>query len=998
MADQDDDILIWYVAYGSNLLESRFHDYQRGGRRRSGTVMTQQEWTESPSSRPGRLPYQLYFAGDFPGWNGSAGAFIDVTKETEFETWTREYLITWRQFKALFRDENLTAGSTVVIPDVTLAQALADGIDLDPGLDKRLPYGRVKALERDIDGRSRLTITSSKPSPKRRAISVAYLQTIVEGLREAHPELTDMDILDYFARVPGVGRAVFTSTEPEVEETAAVRSDRARAWEVVEAAVARMAGPRTSVAIVGGGIAGLYCAYELGRRHGFEITVYEASSRFGGRIETETLGGYKAEFGPMRFELQIQPLVKKLVEEDLGLKFNDFPTTSNDEASARTGSSRYALHHDELRHGRDVVGNPDPDPPPLATMPLDLLRLGVLRIFRQDVWDSLPAGKLGYKDIGELDLCVDTTTRPPSGAKEMSPGKFEADAGAWSIAPAPINATQSTSDRSMQQRLRIHVQAWLDSLDDCAYDTLRRNSRHRTAQSAGQDAKRDAGTSGGALDDPKGHLLRDEGFWNAMGEELSPPALSFIRNEGTFYHLIPENPNAVEWGIFWLRLLRKDAEQLSGIKTGTESLVERLTERFRGHSHITLRSAQEVLEVAPGMGARPLMLTIQDRRDNHAYTVEADHCVLALPLAPVRRLAGHFPIQIREDLTQTFGFALLKCFLVVNEPWWCYGMLPQSGAGGVPTRELHFKRRSPDWMIGDEQKPFIETTGDEGTGMVMVYTDNPASQFWRPFVKSPIHNQAEINEGPDFKRALALHLLINARREAHRDLTTLLLDEVARKSTELSTWNDARVVARRFARAVREWVPKQKSQVLLKDWYELLVSEAPLVLTVENFERILDVLRHPGFDTMATACDRVRGAVYTELSQLNSSGSTGSGIDFASTSLSVVFPESFTNGPITNGREKPLDRQVDEALNQVVTWGIRDWARLPVGAGCHAWSIGARSWEVMGRLDAFTLVGRSPTHPVRTVHICGEAVSDYTGFIEGALRSAGRVVNAILTG
>ena len=38
--------------------------------------------------------------------------------------------------------------------------------------------------------------------------------------------------------------------------------------------------------------------------------------------------------------------------------------------------------------------------------------------------------------------------------------------------------------------------------------------------------------------------------------------------------------------------------------------------------------------MAPGSGELPIRLKIDDRRDGREYTMEADHCVLALPLAP----------------------------------------------------------------------------------------------------------------------------------------------------------------------------------------------------------------------------------------------------------------------------------------------------------------------------------------------------------------------------
>jgi monoamine oxidase len=76
---------------------------------------------------------------------------------------------------------------------------------------------------------------------------------------------------------------------------------------------------------------------------------------------------------------------------------------------------------------------------------------------------------------------------------------------------------------------------------------------------------------------------------------------------------------------------------------------------------------------------------------------------------------------------------------------------------------------------------------------------------------------------------------------------------------------------------------------------------------------------------------------------------------------------------------------------EIIAYGIRDWGREPYGAACHLWKPGVQSWKVMEALTAFPLIeGAAPN-----VHICGEAFSDYQGFMEGAVRTAHRVMNQI---
>src|SRR5512143_3690829 len=72
-----------------------------------------------------------------------------------------------------------------------------------------------------------------------------------------------------------------------------------------------------SVGIIGAGITGLTAAFYL-KRKGIAVTVYEASDRVGGAIESIRTEGYLAEFGPNTI-LETSPKVGQLVR-DAGLE------------------------------------------------------------------------------------------------------------------------------------------------------------------------------------------------------------------------------------------------------------------------------------------------------------------------------------------------------------------------------------------------------------------------------------------------------------------------------------------------------------------------------------------------------------------------------------------------------------------------------------------------------------------------------------------------------
>ena len=80
------------------------------------------------------------------------------------------------------------------------------------------------------------------------------------------------------------------------------------------------------MAVVGGGITGLGAAYALGKNGALEIEVFEASPRWGGKITTETAGGFLLEGGPDSFLVR-KPAGVELARE-LGLEDELVPTST----------------------------------------------------------------------------------------------------------------------------------------------------------------------------------------------------------------------------------------------------------------------------------------------------------------------------------------------------------------------------------------------------------------------------------------------------------------------------------------------------------------------------------------------------------------------------------------------------------------------------------------------------------------------------------------------
>jgi hypothetical protein len=379
---------------------------------------------------------------------------------------------------------------------------------------------------------------------------------------------------------------------------------------------------------------------------------------------------------------------------------------------------------------------------------------------------------------------------------------------------------------------------WLNGLTESDYDAMRKSAQ---------------------LD---GRPMWELGIWNGLGTVLSHQAVMAIRDTGTFYHMIPDNLNAVEWMIWWLRAFKDVGAHMVTVDGGSRRITEELMERLfalRDRRLLHLQPGAQVIGFNEERGRVRVRFLLDGRP---AQTV-VDRLVLALPKAPLEELSASLPEHVRPLLDSVIGFPMTKVFFVTSQPWWDEHTPPQTRANRMPTREVHYFRLPPP--------------AADPHGMVLLYTDRPATEFWAPYVVDrDHHDRAEIDRNPALKKPFARYVA-----------------------------KEAQLAARR----AREGQP-----------------------------------HHLRLTAAAQA-------------------------DFA---------------------DLPLDEIARRIEDSIVTYAIRDWSRPPYGAANHSWRPGVRSLEVRATLRAFGW----PNQP-RNLHVCGEAYSDYSGFIEGALRTAEDVLAAI---
>jgi monoamine oxidase len=604
-----------------------------------------------------------------------------------------------------------------------------------------------------------------------------------------------------------------------------------------------------TVVIVGGGIGGLYTAWKLAEG-GTPVAIYEATGRLGGRIETVDLEpDFKAEMGPMRFELALQPNFEMILSDTKDSDGN--PVQPAPFASPRAP---------RLPDRDDLAPDERPDGVPLDG--LGLMQLGLFRLFGIE---HTVAIKYTDADGGAKEENGAPITKDTPGAVKCAYVKPSQAAQAW---------LRSTRDPDVPMRPG-------SAAPESTYDDVR-----ATAHVPGQPSR----------------LLRDEGLWNALYEVLSPGAVAAIHQLGPFFHFLPENLSAVEWGIFWLRYFHPDESQtkMKTINEGTIVVVKHLEAELKRHG-ATVNLNHEAVAIRPVIdGTR---VEVEFCVDGAATRmVESDRVVLAIPRKPLELVAAHFPDHVARHLGDVNAFPMVKVFFVFPTPAW-WKALPkqikaQEGASRLPTREVHYFPPFP-------AKPAAQT-------MVLLYTDRPATAFWQHLLTRPDHHhQAE--------------------------------------------------------RAPRAALPgRQDAGAALRQQLAIVLTKLEIILMQELCGR------------GATSPEDERSVEGPELEAV---------VDWSEEVASLPTRSAAWNATalaFKRLREIGADYRAAIAAQQINTYAIRDWSRMPYGAASHCWVPGANSIEVREKFSAFALKGQ----PKENVHIVGEAYSDYQGFIEGALRSA----------
>lgn len=172
-AEKDKNDLIWYVSYGSNMLEERFNCYLQGGicRYNGRPYNGCTDKTPALRSKPVVIPYNMYFANESGSWSGSAVSFLDVSRPGK--AYGRAWLIHKEQLEDIHREEG-------------------NGRNWYPDLIDLEPIDHIRAVTFSNKNARR-----SEPTSK---VSSNYLAVLFDGMTETYPALKTADIIDYLRK------------------------------------------------------------------------------------------------------------------------------------------------------------------------------------------------------------------------------------------------------------------------------------------------------------------------------------------------------------------------------------------------------------------------------------------------------------------------------------------------------------------------------------------------------------------------------------------------------------------------------------------------------------------------------------------------------------------------------------------------------------------------------------------------------------------------------
>jgi enamine deaminase RidA (YjgF/YER057c/UK114 family) len=245
--------------------------------------------------------------------------------------------------------------------------------------------------------------------------------------------------------------------------------------------------------------------------------------------------------------------------------------------------------------------------------------------------------------------------------------------------------------------------------------------------------------------------LRDIGVWNLLHHYLSPEAASFV-DGGFGYESVIGNWNVSD-AVPWFTADFSPAQGYESIVGSSFEVVERITQELSsdGNFQCEIVKNAQVTELARENASYKLTIASREKQygGNEAPgKLFADAVFLALPRRPLEKLTIAWHNEEREkekerrdwkeSIASVRGHRLAKIALAYRHPWWREDVASRGRASrtftDLPLRQVYYldrewlaergRYRSADGSVADGKTSQIG-------GMIVAYLDGHYANFWR---------------------------------------------------------------------------------------------------------------------------------------------------------------------------------------------------------------------------------------------------------------------------
>lgn len=213
------------------------------------------------------------------------------------------------------------------------------------------------------------------------------------------------------------------------------------------------------------------------------------------------------------------------------------------------------------------------------------------------------------------------------------------------------------------------------------------------------------------------------GTWDLFCTVLSPEALTYIKNNSTFYHMIEYNLNAQTHICYLLDILAtRGSSKLYTIQNGMEELVTRLEKEVNANTYIY--RDHTLLSIDNAEDGNAVKLTFRCKIGN-TVVVTTKRLFLCLDKAGLNKISG-LPPHVDKISNFVQPIRLFKLFAIIKDPPWKNDdtNLKYINNRYVPCREIHYR-------YNDETN----------LGELLLYGDFPSINYWKCYC---IHQSDQI--------------------------------------------------------------------------------------------------------------------------------------------------------------------------------------------------------------------------------------------------------------